>query len=435
MEQAQNPERMERIKSGARLARAASRRLAATDADARNNAIRAAARILASRAQELLEANAADCEEAKDLPSAAYQRLKVDETKLKEIVRGLEAVAALSDPLGKVKLRRLLDEGLELTQVTCPLGVLAIIFESRPDAAPQIGSLAIKSGNAVLLKGGREAQRTNRVLVDALRDGLAEAGLPKDAVQLLEGREDVDALLALDEYVDLVIPRGSSALVRYIQSHTKIPVMGHAEGICHVYVDRDADATTAVQIVRDAKAQYPAVCNAAETLLIHAGASNLLPAIAESLREAGVELRGCPRARAIVDMNAASDEDWDTEYGELILSVKIVDSLEDAIAHIHAHGSGHTEAIVTENLETAERFLKEVDAAGVYHNASTRFADGYRYGFGAEVGISTGKLHARGPVGLEGLLSTKYLLRGHGHRVADYAGKNAKPFLHRDLDF
>jgi glutamate-5-semialdehyde dehydrogenase len=435
MEQAQNPERMERIKSGARQARAASRRLAATDADARNNAIRAAARILAAREQELLEANAADCEESKDLPSAAYQRLKVDETKLKEIVRGLEAVAALPDPLGKVKLRRLLDEGLELTQVTCPLGVLAIIFESRPDAAPQIGSLAIKSGNAVLLKGGREAQRTNRVLVEALRDGLAEAGLPKDAVQLLEGREDVDALLALDEYVDLVIPRGSSALVRYIQSHTKIPVMGHAEGICHVYVDKEADATTAVQIVRDAKAQYPAVCNAAETLLIHASASNLLPALAESLREAGVELRGCPRARAIVDMNAAADEDWDTEYGELILSVKIVDSLEDAITHIHAHGSGHTEAIVTENSETAERFLKEVDAAGVYHNASTRFADGYRYGFGAEVGISTGKLHARGPVGLEGLLSTKYLLRGHGHRVADYAGKDAKPFLHRDLDF
>ena len=428
-------ERTERIKSGARQARAASRRLAATDADARNNAIRAAARILASRAQELLAANAADCEEAKDLPSAAYQRLKVDETKLKEIVRGLEAVAALPDPLGKVKLRRLLDEGLELTQVTCPLGVLAIIFESRPDAAPQIGSLAIKSGNAVLLKGGREAQRTNRVLVDALRNGLAEAGLPKDAVQLLEGREDVDALLALDEYVDLVIPRGSSALVRYIQSHTKIPVMGHAEGICHVYVDKEADATTAVKIIRDAKAQYPAVCNAAETLLIHADASNLLPAIAESLREAGVELRGCPRARAIADMNVATDEDWDTEYGELILSVKVVDSLEDAIAHIHAHGSGHTEAIVTENLETAERFLKEVDAAGVYHNASTRFADGYRYGFGAEVGISTGKLHARGPVGLEGLLSTKYLLRGHGHRVADYVGKDAKQFIHRDLDF
>jgi glutamate-5-semialdehyde dehydrogenase len=257
-----------------------------------------------------------------------------------------------------------------------------------------------------------------------------------DAVQLLEGREDVDILLGLDELVDLVIPRGSSTLVRYIQSHTKIPVMGHAEGICHVYIDQDADATRAVQITRDAKAQYPAVCNAAETLLVHAQvAADLLPAIAAGLLEAGVELRGCERSRAIVTMKPATDEDWDTEYGELILSVKIVDSMEAAIAHIHAHGSGHTEAIITENVETAEQFMREVDAAGVYHNASTRFADGYRYGFGAEVGISTGKLHARGPVGLEGLLSTKYLLRGHGHQVADYAGKDAKPFLHKDLPF
>lgn len=426
-------ERIERIEKGARAARAASRTLAATGEAQRNQAILAAARILGERAAELLAANAADCEEAKDLPSASYQRLKVNESKLAEIIRGLEAVAALPDPLGKVKLRRLLDEGLELTQITCPLGVLAIIFESRPDAAPQIGSLAIKSGNAVLLKGGREAQRTNKVLVEALRAGLVEAGLPADTVQLLEGREDVDILLGLDELVDLVIPRGSSTLVRYIQSHTKIPVMGHAEGICHVYIDQDADATKAIQITRDAKVQYPAVCNAAETLLVHEKASALLPAIAEGLQQAGVELRGDARSQALVPMKAATDEDWDTEYGELILSVKIVDSMEEAVAHIHAHGSGHTEAIITENLETAERFLREVDAAGVYHNASTRFADGYRYGFGAEVGISTGKLHARGPVGLEGLLSTKYLLRGQGQKVADYAGKDAKPFLHRDL--
>jgi len=428
-------DRKEFIANAARSARAASRIMATTTADQRNQAILAAARIIETRAQEILEANAQDCAEAQDLPKASFQRLKVTEAKLQEITRGLEAVAALADPLGKVKLRRLLDDGLELTQVTCPLGVLGVIFESRPDASTQIGSLAIKSGNAVLLKGGREAQRTNRILVEALRAGLSEAGLPVDTVQLMEGREDVDALLALDELVDLVIPRGSSDLVRYIQSHTRIPVMGHAEGICHVFVDAAADATTAVQIVHDSKLQYPAVCNAAETLLIHASAApSLLPLIAQDLRAAGAELRGCPRSIAILPgMKAATDEDWDTEYGEAILSVKVVDSLEEAIAHIHAHGSGHTESIITEHQETAERFLAQVDAAGVYHNASTRFADGYRYGFGSEVGVSTGKLHARGPVGLEGLLSSKYLLRGHGHRVADYAGKDAKPFLHKDL--
>lgn len=428
-------DRKEFIANAARSARTASRVMATTKAEQRNRAILAAARIIEDRAAEVLEANAQDCAEAQDLPKASYQRLKVSEGKLQEIVRGLEAVAALPDPLGKVKLRRLLDEGLELTQVTCPLGVLGVIFESRPDASTQIGSLAIKSGNAVLLKGGREAQRTNRLLVEALRAGLQEAHLPVDTVQLMEGREDVDALLALDELVDLVIPRGSSDLVRYIQSHTKIPVMGHAEGICHVYVDADADAAKAVRLVHDAKLQYPAVCNAAETLLVHAKAAPaLLPPIAQDLIQAGAELRGCPRSLALVPaMKPAVEADWDTEYGDAILSVKIVDSLEEAIAHIHAHGSGHTEAIITEDPATAERFLNEVDAAGVYHNASTRFADGYRYGFGSEVGVSTGKLHARGPVGLEGLLSSKYLLRGQDHRVADYAGQDAKPFLHRDL--
>jgi len=429
-------DRKEFIANAARSARAASRIMAVTSADQRNHAILAAARIIEARAAEVLEANVQDCAEAQDLPKASFQRLKVSEGKLQEIVRGLEAVAALPDPLGRVKLRRLLDEGLELTQITCPLGVLGVIFESRPDASTQIGSLAIKSGNAVLLKGGREAQRTNRILVDALRAGLQEAGLPVDAVQLMEGREDVDAMLALDELVDLVIPRGSSDLVRYIQSHTKIPVMGHAEGICHVYVDAAADPAKAVGLVHDAKLQYPAVCNAAETLLVHAKAAPaLLPLIAQDLLQAGTELRGCARSQALVPaMKPAMEADWDTEYGEAILSVKIVDSLEEAIAHIHAHGSGHTESIITEDDATAERFLAEVDAAGVYHNASTRFADGYRYGFGSEVGVSTGKLHARGPVGLEGLLSSKYLLRGRDHRVADYAGKDAKPFIHKDLE-
>jgi len=334
-----------------------------------------------------------------------------------------------------VRLHRLLDEGLELTQVTCPLGVLGVVFEARPDALLQIGSLAIKSGNAALLKGGSEATRTNQVLAAILREGLAAAGLPEDAIQLLGGREDVDALLALDDLVDLVIPRGSSALVRHIKAHTRIPVLGHAEGICHIYLDAGADPAKAVAVVHDAKLQYPAACNAVETLLVHRDASALLVLVAEDLRAHGAELRGCPRARAVLPwLVPAVAADWDTEYGEPILAIRIVDDLDQAIAHIHAHGSGHTEAILTEDPGRAARFLAEVDAAGVYHNASTRFADGYRYGFGAEVGISTSRLHARGPVGLDGLLSSRYLLRGDGHRVADYTGTDPRPFLHQDLE-
>jgi len=429
-----NQPRDQRIRARAVQARAASRQLASSAAEARDQALRAAAAILLERSEAVIQANAEDCAQAEGLSPAARARLKVDSAKLAEMARGLEAVASLPDPLGRVRLRRLLDDGLELTQVTCPLGVLAVIFESRPDALLQIGSLAIKSGNAALLKGGREALNTNQLLAEVLHQGLAAAGLPEAAVQLLDGREDVDALLAMDDLVDLVIPRGSTALVRHIQAHTRIPVLGHAEGICHIYLDPSADAAKAVRIVRDAKVQYPSACNAVETLLVHRDARTVLGLVAEDLRAHGVELRGCPRARAALPwMAAATEADWDTEYGEPILAVRIVDSLDEAVAHIHAHGSGHTEAIVAEDPQAAARFLAEVDASGVYHNASTRFADGYRYGFGAEVGISTGRLHARGPVGLDGLLSTKYLLRGDGHRVSDYAGDGARPFLHRDL--
>ena len=427
--------RDQQIRDRAVQARAASRRLAAARAGARDQALRAAAVRLMERAEAVLQANAEDCAQAAALSPASASRLKVDGAKLKEMARGLEAVAALADPLGRVRLRRLLDEGLELTQVTCPLGVLGVVFEARPDALLQIGSLAIKSGNAALLKGGSEAVRTNQVLADILRDGLAAAGLPEDAIQLLGGREDVDALLALDDLVDLVIPRGSSALVRHIQAHTRIPVLGHAEGICHIYLDAAADPAKAVAVVRDAKLQYPAACNAVETLLVHRDAAGLLVLVAEDLRARGAELRGCPRALAVLPwLVPAVDADWDTEYGEPILAIRIVDDLDQAIAHIHAHGSGHTEAIITEDPAAAARFLAEVDAAGVYHNASTRFADGYRYGFGAEVGISTSRIHARGPVGLDGLLSCRYLLRGDGHQVADYSGSNPRPFQHRDLD-
>ena len=418
----------------ARAARAASRQLATRDHGMRNRALLAAAERLEAREQTILEANRRDCEAAADLAPATLQRLRVDAGKLRDMIRGLRAVADLPDPLGRVRLRRLLDDGLELTQITCPLGVLAVIFESRPDALVQIGALAVKSGNAALLKGGREAAATNRELAGCLREGLAEAGLPEAALQLLRGREEVDALLGLDDLVDLVIPRGSSALVRAIQSRTKIPVLGHAEGICHVYVDAAADPAMAVALVRDAKLQYPAACNAAETLLVHADALEALDRVVADLLGQGVELRACPRCRErFPGLVPAGEQDWDLEYGDRILAVRLVDSLDEAIAHIHAHGSGHTEAIITEDAAAAARFLAEVDAAGVYHNASTRFADGYRYGFGAEVGISTGRIHARGPVGLEGLVSTKYLLRGHGHRVAEYSGPDARPFLHRDL--
>ena len=427
-------QREQQIRARARLARDASRRLSATPGEVRDRALRAAAALLAQRAEAVLRANAQDCAQAEGLSPALASRLKVDAAKLLEMGRGLEAVAALPDPLGRVRLRRLLDEGLELTQVTCPLGVLGVVFEARPDALLQIGSLAIKSGNAALLKGGREAAGTNRVLAGILREALAAAGLPEDAIQLLDGREDVEALLAQDDLVDLVIPRGSSALVRHIQAHTRIPVLGHAEGICHIYLDASADPAKSVAVVADAKLQYPAACNAVETLLVHADAPGVLALVAEDLRGRGAELRGCPRVRAALPWVLAAEEaDWDMEYGEPILAIRMVDSLDEAIAHIHAHGSGHTEAILTEDPAAAARFLAEVDAAGVYHNASTRFADGYRYGFGAEVGISTSRIHARGPVGLDGLLSCRYLLRGDGHRVADYTGAEPRPFLHRDI--
>ncbi len=425
---------LERIRGRAEAARRATRLLAFSDERARNRALEATAELLLQRQETLLRVNGLDGREASDLPLAARQRMHLDEVKVQEMVRSLRAVAALPDPLGRVRMRRLLDEGLELTQVTCPLGVLGVIFEARPDAVIQIGALAIKSGNAALLKGGRETARTHVLLAELLQEGLAVAGLPVEGIQILEDREAVESLLELPELVDLVIPRGSSQLVRYIQQRTRIPVLGHADGVCHIYLDASADAAMAVPLVRDAKLSYPAACNAVETLLVHADAEGALRAVAEDLHARGTELRACPRARAWLPWLAeASEEDWGAEYGAPILAVKVVGSLDEAVAHIHAHGSGHTEAIVTEDPAAAMRFLAEVDAAGVYHNASTRFADGYRYGFGAEVGISTGRLHARGPVGLDGLVTRKYLLRGTGHRVADYVGPDAKLFLHHDL--
>jgi glutamate-5-semialdehyde dehydrogenase len=352
------------------------------------------------------------------------------------MIAAVRAVRALDDPVGRVLEHTTLDTGLELTRVGCPLGLLAVIFESRPDAVTQISALAIKSGNAVVLKGGRDAARTTGALVTAIRAGLDGTDVPPDAVVSVEGRESVDALLALDGVVDLVIPRGSKELVRYVQTHTKIPVLGHAEGVCHVYVDSAADPEMAVAIVVDAKVQYPAACNAAEAVLIHVDVAPLvLPLLLDRLTEAGVEVRACPRTRSLAaahrhTVKAATPEDWGREFGELILAVRIIDSLDEALAHIAHYGSAHTEAIVTEDPAAAERFLAEVDAAGVFHNASTRFADGYRYGLGAEVGVGTGKVHARGPVGLAGLTTYKYLLSGRGHIVADYVGSGRRRFRH-----
>lgn len=413
-------------------ARAASRILATTATEARDRALLRAADLLRTQTEPVLCANAEDLAASTDVPSALRSRLALDAAKVETLARGLESVAALPDPLGHVDLRRLLDEGLELSRTTVPLGVLLVIFESRPDVAVQIGALAIKSGNAALLKGGREARRSVAALLELMRQALSETDLPPDALQALASREDVDTLLDATADIDLVIPRGSSELVRSLQARTRIPVLGHAEGICHLYLDAAADPAMALRLVRDAKLQYPAACNAVETVLIHAGvASALVPALAADLGPQGVQLRGCPACRTLAPMAAATEADWDTEYGEPILALKVVADLDAALAHIARHGSGHTEAIVTEDSGAARRFLIEVDAAGVYHNASTRFADGYRYGFGAEVGISTGRLHARGPVGLEGLVTWKYLLRGSGQSVAPYA--EGRPFLHRNL--
>jgi glutamate-5-semialdehyde dehydrogenase len=345
----------------------------------------------------------------------------------------VESVAEQQDPLGETLEARKLDADLELYKVSVPIGVVGTIFESRPDALVQIAALALKSGNAVILKGGSEASESNRTLYEIIREATAE--LPDGWVQLIEAHEEVDRLLEMDEQVDLLMPRGSSEFVSYIQDNTQIPVLGHTEGVCHVYVDEAADLEQAEAIAFDAKVQYPAVCNAVETLLVDRRvAETFLPPMVERYEAADVELRGDEATREIVDVGEATDDDWDSEYGDLELSIKIVSDVYEAVEHINAHGSKHTESIVTEDAETAETFMTGIDAASVFHNASTRFADGYRYGLGAEVGISTGKIHARGPVGLAGLTTYKYYLEGDGQLVATYAGEDATPFSHESLD-
>ncbi|HEV3031101.1 MAG TPA: glutamate-5-semialdehyde dehydrogenase [Polyangia bacterium] len=383
----------------------------------------------------ILAANAEDVAAAKadGVAPALAKRLGIDGKKLDGLVDGLQQLAAMPDLVGRATLRRALDDGLVLERVSCPLGLLGVVFESRPDALVQIVGLAWKSGNAVLLKGGREATKTNQALIAIVHSVLGKHGIDARAAVLLAGREDVAAVLGLHGTVDLVVARGSSEFVRYIQSNTRIPVMGHAAGVCHVYLHRAADPGMAARVVVDAKTTYPAACNAAEALLWDAEAGAALDACVEALAAAGVEMRGCEETRKRhPKLVAAKDADFGFEFGTPVIAIKQVRDLDAALAFIDAHGSRHTEAIITKDEAAAERFLAEVDAAGVYHNASTRFADGYRYGLGAEVGISTDKLHARGPVGVDGLLTYRWLLRGHGQLTADY-GPGGKPFKFRDL--
>ncbi|MEM6433238.1 MAG: glutamate-5-semialdehyde dehydrogenase [Cyanobacteria bacterium P01_D01_bin.115] len=421
----------------AQSTRAAAQQLASLPTVDKNQAIAAIAEALWAHRETILQANVADCEAAiaDNLAKPLYGRLKLDAVKLQGAIAGVRDVAQLPDPIGVVQIHRELDQGLELKRISSPLGVLGVIFESRPDAVMQIASLAVKSGNGVILKGGREAVRSCQAIVTAIRQGLAAVGLHPDAVQLLTTREETRALLALEGYVDLIIPRGSNAFVRFVQDHTRIPVLGHADGICHLYVDQAADVAKAIAIAVDAKVGYPSACNAIETLLVHrAIAAQFLPSAAAALQAQGVELRGDQAAQTLLPaIAAATAEDWATEYSDLILAVKVVDSLADAMSHIETYGSRHTEAIATEDAKAAETFRSQVNAAGVYHNCSTRFADGFRYGFGAEVGISTQTMPPRGPVGLEGLVTYKYHLVGDGHIVATYSGAAAKPFTHQDL--
>lgn len=416
--------------------RQAARQLAVLPTQAKNQAIEAIAKALLTATPEILAANAADCQAAlaEGIAKPLYNRLKLDATKLKAAIDGVRDVGKLNDPIGSIHLHRELDQGLILKRVSCPLGVLGIIFEARPDALIQITSLAIKSGNGVILKGGKEAIRSCEALVKAIHQGLSETAVAPAAVQLLTTREETVALLKLDEYIDLIIPRGSNSFVRFVQENTRIPVLGHADGICHLYIDQLADLKKAVDITIDSKTQYPAVCNAIETLLVHDSiAPTFLPLVTAALQKQNVELRGDELSRAIVNISTATEADWSTEYSDLILAIKVVDSLETAINHINTYGSKHTDAIVTEDQEIADTFQSQVDAANVFHNCSTRFADGFRYGFGAEVGISTQKMPPRGPVGLEGLVTYKYKVTGNGHIAASYVGEEAKAFTHQDL--
>ena len=408
--------------------------MASLSEETRNNALEAIAKALNENKAGIFAANEKDMEAAKEssLAQPIINRLKFDQQKLSTCITGIHDLIDLEDPLFRELLKRELDKDLVLTKTTCPIGVIGVIFESRPDALVQIASLCIKSGNCIILKGVSEAALTNKALFDVIYDAAVSAGLPENFAVLIEDRTQIDELLKCHEYVDLLIPRGSNQFVQYIMNNSKIPVMGHADGICHIYVDGAASLEKAVPIIIDSKTQYVAACNTAETLLVHKDIADLLiPLLADTSGDR-IRYRCDERSMGLIDCEPATDEDFRTEYLDYILSIKVVDDIDEAINHINTYGSHHTDCIITEDKDSAEKFMSLVDSAGVYQNCSTRFADGFRYGFGAEVGISTGKLHARGPVGLDGLVTYKYKLIGDGQIVADYSSGKSE-FKFRDL--
>ena len=418
-------------------AKEASYVLAALPGSQRDDALQTIATALTEHKAAIFAANEQDLSDGQDLPAPILGRLKFDDHKLDSCLAGIRDLVAMEDPVGKLVFRRRLaqqqaDAGIDgdliLEKVTCPIGVIGVIFESRPDALVQILALCLKSGNAVLLKGGSEARHTNRALFDVIHEAGTAAGLPDAFATLVEDRAAITELLACDDSIDLIIPRGSNAFVRYIMDNSRIPVMGHADGICHIYVDQDADIDKAIDVILDAKTQYVAACNAVETLLVHEA---IAPVLMPALEKASLEANAANNGHPVTLIEAADESDY-KEYLDYKLTTRIVSGVEEAIAHINRYGSHHTDAILTENEETADLFMTRVDSAGVYHNCSTRFADGYRYGFGAEVGISTGKLHARGPVGLDGLLTCKYKLHGHGDTVGGF-GDGKRSFDFKDL--
>ena len=424
------------IREKAMLAKKASNLMAAAKSEVKNQALKNIADALKNNMHDLITANRIDLErsEKQNLAAPLLKRLKFDESKIEEACSGLNSLIRMKDPVGETLRAVELDKGLELYKVSCPIGVIGVIFESRPDALVQISALCLKSGNAVLLKGGSEASETNRLLAEMITRASIEAEIPKGWLALLETRTDVAEMLGMDQYIDLIVPRGSNAFVKHIMDNTHIPVLGHADGICHVYVDSEADMDMAVKISVDSKCQYVAVCNAAETILVHRDmAGRYLPEMKKALEDKNVEIRGCSETLKIIDVRKATEEDWHTEYLDLIVSVKVVNTLDEAIRHINTYGSGHTDVIVTGDKARASKFMNLVDSADVFLNCSSRFSDGFRFGLGAEVGISTNKIHARGPVGMEGLLIYKWKLFGNGHIVADYSGANSKSFTHRPL--
>lgn len=409
----------------AKNAKKASKVIASMPTALKNKALKNIANALSLSKDEILSANKEDLENAKklvesgEISSSTFNRLKLDDNKIRDMIQGIIDISNLEDPIGKILLKRELDKGLILTKKSCPIGVLGIIFEARPDVISQISALAIKSSNSVIMKGGKEAVCTNKAIMGIIQSALSETeGFPQGVLNQVFTRDDVAQMLTQDKYIDLIIPRGGNKLVKYIKENTKIPVLGHADGICHIFVDESADFDKAKSIIIDAKTQYPSACNSVETVLVHKTFAKIEDLKTE-LNSAGIEI-------------IVNPEDWHHEYSDKVLSWKVVGSLEEAIEHINTYSSGHTESIITENKNNAVIFMNTIDSAGVYHNVSTRFADGFRYGFGAEVGISTNKTHARGPVGLEGLTIYKYTLEGNGDIVKDYV-EGKKKFNHKDL--